>query len=169
MGGATLAAASAVKRRVAAPIRGSHSRPDGVERPPERRVEAAREPLDALRLEEDAARARGLDREPGVLEPAQERLPRLLRPGRVRLERGRATGHVASASESRIPAWTPSASAAEVARPDERLRAGLRRERHGPSRSSGRSRSAARSEKTGMERQAIMGTYVLHEHVFPCK
>jgi hypothetical protein len=30
-------------------------------------------------------------------------------------------------------------------------------------------RSAARNSKPGMRRQAIMGTYVLHEHLFACQ
>ena len=66
--------------------RASQAEPDRRERPLERRLEPAVEPLDALRLEEDRARLGRLDREAGVLEPPQDLLPRLLDGRRVLLD-----------------------------------------------------------------------------------
>src|SRR5206468_3234173 len=63
--------------------------PDGAdcrERALERGLEPAVEPLDALRLEVDRSRLRRLDGEPGVLEPPQDLLPRLLGRCRVLLD-----------------------------------------------------------------------------------
>src|SRR5207248_2152544 len=59
---------------------------DRGERALQRRLEPAVEPLDAARLEEDGARFGGIDDEAGVLEPAQDLLPRLLGPGRIALD-----------------------------------------------------------------------------------
>ena len=55
----------------AAPARGSQAGPTDGERTLERRLEPAVEPLDARRLEVDAARLRRLDREARILEPPQ--------------------------------------------------------------------------------------------------
>ena len=74
-------------------MRASHSGPDRRERAPERRLEAAVEPLDSSRLEvRDAERGR-LDGEAGVLERVQDLLPGALGACRVGLdERERRAG-----------------------------------------------------------------------------
>src|SRR5215210_4687049 len=78
-------------------------------------------------------------------------------------------GHVASASPMRIPGRTPSDSAAAVTGPSTGSSPAAGASAAGRVASDGRDRSAARSGKPGIERQAIMGTYVLHEHVFAVK
>src|SRR5207248_5384280 len=78
-------------------------------------------------------------------------------------------GHVASASPSRIPGRTPAASAAAVTAPTSGSPPGSGASAAGRSASDGAFRTAAFSSNPGMERQAIMGTYVLPEHMFPCK
>ena len=127
-GRATFAAASAANRRSAAPARGVPDRPDRGERPLERRLEPAVEPLDALRLEVDRARLGRLDREARVLEPAQDLLPRLLDRGRVLLDELELR-----ARRERLPEPHPRPHALRLRRPghraDQRLRPGQRRER----------------------------------------
>ena len=66
----------------------------------------------------------------------------------------------------RIPGRTPERLGRGGHRSEQRL-AGRGASAAGRSASPGRARSAARRANPGMRRQAIMGTYVLHEHVFP--
>ncbi len=168
-GRATFAAASAANRRSAAPARGVPGRPDRRERPLERRLEPAVEPLDPLRLEVDGARLGRLDREAGVLEPAQDLLPRLLdrRPGPAR--RARAPGTSRAPPRAASPAARPSPprrpSPSRSAAPSR----AAARAPPAPPRAAGRRRSAARRSKAGMTTAAITGTYVLYEHMFPCQ
>src|SRR5690348_14074141 len=68
-----------------------------------------------------------------------------------------------------MPGLTPAASAAAVTGPINASAPGSGASAAGASARRGRSRSAARSSNPGMTRQAIMGTYVLHEHTFPCQ
>src|ERR1044072_7604740 len=68
-----------------------------------------------------------------------------------------------------MPAFAPAASAAAVTGPTSASTPGSGASAAGSSARRGRSRSAARSSNPGMTRQAIMGTYVLHEHTFPCQ
>src|SRR5205823_5099446 len=78
-------------------------------------------------------------------------------------------GHVASASPRRIPGRTPAASAAAVTGPISGSPPGSGESAAGRSASDGAFRKAASRSKPGMERQAIIGTYVLYEHTFPCQ
>ena len=76
-------------------------------------------------------------------------------------------GHIASASLSRIPGWTPEASAAAVTGPTTGSAPSSGASAAGRTESPGRRRSAARSSNPWITMQAIMGTYVLSEHTFP--
>ena len=82
---------------------------DRTKRPPERRVEPARQPLEAVRLDEGAPR-------PGdsTAKPASSRRRSTCSHASSAAAGSCSTrtssGHIASASESRIPARTPSAS-----------------------------------------------------------
>ena len=78
-------------------------------------------------------------------------------------------GHIASASPSRIPGCTPASSAAAVTGPTSGSVPGTGASAAGASASLGLSRSAARSWKPGMRRQAIMGTYVLYPNRCSCQ
>src|SRR5215210_2569508 len=78
-------------------------------------------------------------------------------------------GQVASASPRRMPGLTPAASAAAVTGPINGSSPSTGARAAGLSASAGRARSAARSSNPGMTMQAIMGTYVLHEHTFACQ
>src|SRR5262245_43915229 len=64
---------------------------------------------------------------------------------------------------------TPSASAAAVTAPSSGSPTGSGESAAGRSASPGAFRNAAFSSNPGMDRQAIMGTYVLHERTFPCQ
>ena len=61
-------------------------RADGGERPFQRRLDAAVQPLDAVRREKHRAGLSRRDRDPGVLEPVQDLLPLPLGALRVRLD-----------------------------------------------------------------------------------
>ena len=144
-------------------------RADRGERALQRRVEAAVQPLDPARLEvRDAERGR-LDREACVLERADDLLPGLLGRGRVGLDehelRARrerlAEPHLRPDARPPPPPPSPGRAAA--------LRRAPARAPPGAARGTARFRSAAFSSNPGMERQAIMGTYVLHEHTFSCQ
>src|SRR5436190_2573984 len=78
-------------------------------------------------------------------------------------------GQVASASPRRIPGRTPAASAVAVTGPSSGSVPGSGASAAGFRPRRGRSVSAARRSKPWMRMQAIMGTYVLHEHTFPCQ
>ena len=78
-------------------------------------------------------------------------------------------GQVASASPSRICGRTPSASAAAVTGPSSGSPPGSGERAAGRSVRAGCLRKAAFSSNPGMDRQAITGTYVLHEHTFSCQ
>src|SRR5512133_2150594 len=78
-------------------------------------------------------------------------------------------GHMASASPSRMPGVTPAAFAADVTQPTRGSVPGSGASAAARVARRGRSRRAARSSNPGMRMQATMGTYVLHEHAFPCK
>jgi len=78
-------------------------------------------------------------------------------------------GHVASASPSRIPGWTPASSAEALTGPTNGSPPGSGASAHGLIESAGRLSRAALRSKLGMERQAITGTYVLPEHTFSCQ
>ena len=80
-----------------------------------------------------------------------------------------SAGHVASASPSRIPGRTPSASAAAVTGPMSGSPCGSGASAAGRSASVGVRRNAAFNSSPGMVTQAIMGTYVLYEHMFSCQ
>ena len=150
-------------------MRASHAVPTARERAPQRRLEPAVEPLHPARLEvRDAERGR-LDREARVLERADDLLPRQLGRRRIGLDERRAADRSPSASPRRIPGRTPAASAAAVTGPSSGSPTGSGASAAGRSASDGERRSAAFSSNPGMERQAITGTYVLHEHTFPCQ
>ena len=68
-----------------------------------------------------------------------------------------------------IPARTPAASAAAVTGPSSGSPTGSGDRAAGRNARDGVLRNAAFSSNPGMERQAITGTYVLHEHTFPCQ
>ena len=78
-------------------------------------------------------------------------------------------GAVASASPRRIRGRTPAASAAAVTGPISGSPPGSGASAAGRSARDGAFLRAAFSSNPGMERQAIMGTCVLYEHVFPCQ
>ena len=132
-GRATLAAARAVKRLSAAPMRGSHVGADRRERALERRLHAAVEALDSARLEHDRALLDRIDGEARVLEPAQDALPLPLDRSRIAIDEDerRARGE-------RLPEAHPRLHARCLRRggdrPEERLLPRLRRERRGDER-----------------------------------
>ena len=88
-------------------------------------------------------------------------------PGRDR--RGRAAGTSRAPRRAASAARRPAASAAAVTGPSSGSPPASGASAAGRSASDGCFRSAAFSSNPGMERQAIMGTYVLHEHTFPCQ
>ena len=138
------------------------------ERPLERRLEPAVEPLDSLRLEERRPRLGRLDREPRVLEPPQHLLPGLLDPRRVLLDE-----HEPRAGRERLPEPHPRPHPFRLRRrghrPEQRLGPGQRREcrRLGleprPQAQSG-PQVEGRDDDGGDH-----GTYVLYEHTFSCQ
>src|SRR5579864_3372294 len=67
-----------------------------------------------------------------------------------------------------MPGRTPAASAAAVTGPRRKESPGSGASAAARVARRGRSRSIARSSNPGMRMQAITGTYVLHEHTFPC-
>ena len=149
-------------------MRASHWSPTAASARLERRLEPAVQPLDPARLEvRDAERGR-VDREAGILERADDLLPRLLGRRRVGLDE-----HELRARRERLaephPRPDAGASAAAVTGPISGSPPGSGASAAGRSVRAGRFRSAAFSSNPGMERQAIMGTYVLHEHTFPCQ
>src|SRR4051794_15904996 len=68
-----------------------------------------------------------------------------------------------------MPGRTPFASAGPVTEPISGSVPGSGASAAGAACSRGRRRSAARRSKAGMTIAAITGTYVLHEHAFPCQ
>ena len=68
-----------------------------------------------------------------------------------------------------MPGLTPAASAAAVTGPSSGSVPSSGARAAGSSARRGRARRDALSSNPGMERQAIMRTHVLHEHVFPCQ
>src|SRR5205823_3175131 len=112
---------------------GAHvpGRADGGERPLERALEPTVEPLDSGSLEVDAPRLGRLDREPRVLEPAQDVLPRLLRPRGILLDEDERR-----ADRERLPQPHPGPDPSRLRRggdrPDQRLLTRDGRERHRP-------------------------------------
>ena len=113
--------------------------------------------------------AAGLDREARVLERSGRSPPTRCSAAAGSGSTSTSRGHVASASPSRIRGRTPAASAAAVTGPSSGSPPGSGERAAGRSASDGVSRSAAFSSNPGMERQAITGTYVLHEHLFSCQ
>src|SRR5207237_1001593 len=119
------------------PLRGAdprlEARPDGRQRPLERLPEPPVEALDPARLEVDAARLGRLDGEPGVLEPAQDPLPRLLGPCWILLHE-----HERGTRRERFTEPHPRADACRCGdsghRPEERLSSFDGRERRRPQR-----------------------------------
>ena len=104
---ATFAAASAVNFRAAAPTRASHPAPAALQRPLQRRLEAAVEPLDPARLEVRAAR-RGRRRPRSPRPRASARFPPT--PPRLRRDRDRragATGTFPAPPPAAFPASRP--------------------------------------------------------------
>src|SRR5205807_2393349 len=106
-------------------------RAPGGQRPLERLLEPPVEALDPSRLEVDAARLGRLDGEAGVLEPAQEPLPRLLGARRILLHE-----HERGAGRERLTEPHPRADARRCGdgghRPEERLSSFDGRERRRP-------------------------------------
>ena len=127
-GPATCAAASAANFRSAAPMRASHVGADRGERPLQRRLDAAVEPLDAARLEERGARLGRRDRDARVLEPAQDLLPLALGTLRIGLDEDERR-----AERERLPQPHPRLDARGLRSgrdgPEERLRPLRRGER----------------------------------------
>ena len=140
---------------------------NGGERPFERRLQASVQPLDASRLEVDASRLLGVDREARVLEPLQYPLPLALDRRRILFDE-----HELRAHRERLPQPHPRLHAGELGgggdRADELL---------GPRAASAAEDErqprlvpqAARNSKPGTMRQAIMGTYVLHPNRCSCQ
>ena len=127
-GRATLAAASAAKRRSAAPARGIPGRPDGRERPLERRLEPAVEPLHPGGLEEHRPGLGRLDREARRPRAAAGPLPRPARrwPGPDRRARARGRSRAPRRAASRPD---PLRLRGRGDRAEQRLSPGKRRER----------------------------------------
>ena len=147
---ATDAAASAAKRRPAAPMRASQRVPTAASARLQRRLEAAVEPLDAARLEVGDAEPCRLDREARVLERADDLLPGLLGRGRIGLDE-----HELRARRERLAEPHPRPDARGLGRrrhgAEQRLPAGLRRERRRAQGEGRRARSAAFSSNPGMD------------------
>ena len=166
--GATLAAASAAKRRPATPMRGCQYGP-----------------IASRALRRTALMPPAMRSTPSVSKYAQPgSTGSTARPAsssrrRIRSHSSSAaagscsartsSGQLASASERRIPGRTPASSAAAEHAPKSGRLPGGGASATGPRMSSGRERRAARRENAWMFRQAIMGTYVLHEHTFSCQ
>jgi hypothetical protein len=68
-----------------------------------------------------------------------------------------------------MPGRTPSRSAVAVQAPTIGCSPGIGPRAAGLPLSSGLAFSAAWRSKAGIETQATIGTYVLHEHTFPCQ
>ena len=168
-GRATFAAASAAKRRSAAPARASQAEPDRRERPLERRLEAAVEPLDAPSSRRRPFPARPARRRSPRPRAAAGSPPTPARPSPGPARRARAAGTSRAPPRAASPAARPCASAAPVTEPTSGSLPGSGASAAGLACSLGRRRSAARRSKAGMTTEAITGTYVLHEHVFPCQ
>ena len=168
-GRATFAAAKAANRRCAAPARGSQAVPTAVSARSQRRLEPAVQPLHPTRLEVDAADSGRIDRRTPCLRVHARSLPTPARPRQGPARRGRAPGRSRAPSPSRMPGRTPSRSASAVTGPSRGSVPATGDSAAGRSARPGCLRSAARNSKPGMRRQAIMGTYVLHEHLFPCQ
>ena len=169
-GRAIAAAASAAKRRSAAPAQAIPGGADRGERALERGLDAAVEPLHPARVEVEAAGLDRLDREAAVLEPLGASSPTPVRPRPGRARRATSDGQVASASPE--PHARPDAGSLGGGGdgPEQRLGSRHRRERRrAAARPAAGSRSAAWSSNPGMRMQAIIRTYVLHEHTFSCQ
>ena len=143
--------------------------PDGRERPLERRLEPAVEPLDALRVEERRARLGRLDREPRVLEPRSDLLPGLLDPGRVLLDERRAPGRWRAPPPAASPASrlspAPPASPSRPAPPFPAAAPAPPALPRAPAAAAGGCPEVeGRDDDSGDH-----GTYVLHEHTFSCQ
>ena len=160
LAGATVAAASAAKRREAAPTR-APLRPHGVERAPECLPEPAGKPLHAPGSEVDAPRLDRLDCEARPSSRRSTASHSSSTPAGSCSTSSRL-GHVASASESRIPGRTPARRRRRCTSRGGRAPR-RRRERHGPACQLGPAKqrspeSKGRNRETGGPHENVCST-----------